>query len=97
MAPRCCTVKGLRMIRVGDSKAGVTGLDRILEETCNQGWQPEQEGFLFACAHAYAEDHSLPLNAKGILAPKWQHGCQRQPYVFLCHIGAHKPAEWHAG
>lgn len=44
MAARCCTVKGLRMIRVGDSKAGVTGLDQILEESRRQGWRPDQEG-----------------------------------------------------
>lgn len=44
MAPRCCGMKGVRIIRVGNSKAGVTGLDQILEETHRQGWRPEQEG-----------------------------------------------------
>jgi small redox-active disulfide protein 2 len=32
------------MIRVGDSKAGVTGLDQVLEKTQRQGWRPEQDG-----------------------------------------------------
>ena len=40
------------MIRVGDSKAGVTGLDRVLEETRSQGWQPEQEGLKQALVEA---------------------------------------------
>jgi len=44
MAPRCCPVKGLRLIRVGDSKVGLTGLDQTLAEIYSQGWLPEQAG-----------------------------------------------------
>lgn len=44
MAKGCCSPKGLRLIRVGGSKAGVTGLDQLLEEMYQQGWEPRQQG-----------------------------------------------------
>ena len=40
----CCKPKGLRKIRVGNSMAGVTGLDELVEEACRQGWSSEQRG-----------------------------------------------------
>lgn len=44
MSPACCPPKGLRKIKVGDTVAGVTGLDGLLESTFEQGWQPDQPG-----------------------------------------------------
>ncbi len=44
MAPRCCTVKGIRIITVGSSKAGVIGLEQVLEETLRRGCLPDQKG-----------------------------------------------------
>jgi small redox-active disulfide protein 2 len=44
MSPACCSPKGLRKIKVGDTVAGVTGLDELLETAFERGWQPEQPG-----------------------------------------------------
>ena len=42
MSPACCSPKGLRKIKVGDTVAGVTGLDELLESAFERGWQPDQ-------------------------------------------------------
>jgi hypothetical protein len=61
MARGCCGPKNIRIIRVGNSKAGVTGLDQILEDTLRQGWSPDQEGLTGRCLR--------PSELRAIMSP----------------------------
>ncbi len=44
MSPACCGIRSVRIIRVGDSRAGVTGVDQLLKRVNLEGWSPEDEG-----------------------------------------------------
>jgi hypothetical protein len=43
MSPACCGPKNFRIIKVGDSRAGVTGLDHLLEQASLEGWSPRDQ------------------------------------------------------
>jgi hypothetical protein len=44
MSPACCAPKNIRIIKVGDSRAGVTGLAPLLEQVFREGWSPRDPG-----------------------------------------------------
>jgi len=44
MSPRCCGLRSVRIIQVGNSRAGVTGLDQLLEQAYLEGWSLVDEG-----------------------------------------------------
>jgi hypothetical protein len=37
-------MRSVRIIQVGNSRAGVTGLDQLLEQISLEGWAPDDEG-----------------------------------------------------
>jgi hypothetical protein len=42
--PGCCGITGLRMVRVGNTTVGLTGVNAILEALYIEGWSPDDEG-----------------------------------------------------
>lgn len=44
MSPACCGIRNVRIIRIGGSRAGVTGLDQLLQEVDLEGWSPGDPG-----------------------------------------------------
>ena len=55
MSPGCCAVQGLRSIKVGGQKVGVTGLDGVLERFWLEGWEPGEPGLEQALVAALRE------------------------------------------
>lgn len=44
MSAACCGSARIRIIEVGNSRAGVTGLDRLIDQVFIEGWSPHDEG-----------------------------------------------------
>ena len=44
MSPACCGARSVRIIKVGNSRAGVTGLDQLLEQVHLEGWLLSDQG-----------------------------------------------------
>jgi hypothetical protein len=44
VAQRCCGSHRVRRIKVGNTYAGITGLDELFQALRREGWRPEQEG-----------------------------------------------------
>jgi len=44
MGRSCCGNRGVRIIKIANSKAGLTGLDQLLEDVYREGWRPGQPG-----------------------------------------------------
>lgn len=44
MSPRCCGSGPLRLVRVGTTDVGLSGLDTVLEQIYLEGWSPGEPG-----------------------------------------------------
>ncbi len=61
----CCGGGAVRLIRIGDTKVGLTGLAAILERFYLEGWSPGDAGLGAALVEACREAGNYILPAEG--------------------------------
>lgn len=61
----CCGGGAVRLIRIGDTKVGLTGLDAILERFYLEGWSPGDTGLEAALVEACREAGNYILPPEG--------------------------------